>query len=135
MIESTKTPHPRVNETAFIIINPIGIHRRGDIFEINGSTNIVADEKLLYYVKTPDIAIPILVPFGAPSGSFTENGFPVLNGSISIIQGVDSKNNHWALSLDTSVPEYELNREDVFILTVTSANLTVQNTTPFALEN
>ncbi len=37
---------PPVNKTPYIIINPISTHSVGDIFEINGTTNLGGDDRL-----------------------------------------------------------------------------------------
>jgi hypothetical protein len=133
MIESTGTTVPPAKEMPFIIINPVDTHRRGDVFEINGTTNIGVDEKLRYYVGTPDIAIPILVPFGAPPGHFTEKGFPVFNGSVSI-KPDGREQNHWSILLITSIPEFDLKNEHFLVVNVTSENRTIFNETTFDFE-
>ncbi len=42
----TETVCPQANETPYIIINPISTHSVGDVFEINGTTNLGVDDKI-----------------------------------------------------------------------------------------
>ncbi len=57
----TLCPPVSANATPYIIINPIGDHRIGDIFEINGTTNLGADKKIQIHI---DEGV-----FGGPLGS------------------------------------------------------------------
>jgi hypothetical protein len=45
-------PSPPVsNATPYIMINPIGTHHVGDVFEINGTTNLRADSRIIIEVR------------------------------------------------------------------------------------
>jgi hypothetical protein len=64
-IPITQCP-PLENETAYIIINPIGRHYKGETFEINGTTNLRADEIIYYSIARPMEPRPTGAPGPGP---------------------------------------------------------------------
>jgi len=57
LVQTLCPPIP-ANATPYIIINPIGDHRVGDIFEINGTTNLGVDEKIKIHMGGPMLSGP-----------------------------------------------------------------------------
>lgn len=47
----TQCPPESGNATPYIIINPIGNHTVGDVFEINGTTNLGVDSKIVLSLR------------------------------------------------------------------------------------
>jgi hypothetical protein len=107
---------PPGNATPWIIINPIGNHYIGDVFEINGTTNLRTEEKI-------NVAISGIV-IGAPYP-----GIPgPTKGSLGMakIRGGDCGINVWFYTANTS----EFNTP-FYIVTAGAENWTVQNDTRF----
>jgi len=117
----------------YIIINPVGNHHAGDVFEINGTTNIGAGERLRYSVSRPGYAIPIPVPTGCKGGCPSD--FQYVNGSDNISYGgmttvIDGLyRQKWSFLLNTSGPGYHLGL--FYILNVSAEDRPVQNSTTF----
>jgi hypothetical protein len=106
------------NATPWIIINPINNHYIGDVFEINGTTNIGIDEKILIMIYGRPIPIPY------PGVPVPLNG---LYGLCKAQQG-DCGINIWSYSANTS----EFNTPDYFVR-VGTENWTIENTTLFSV--
>ena len=87
----THCPSSR-NITPWIIINPIGNHVIGDVFEINGTTNLGIDEKILVYVAGRVLSAPYPGVAGTTYGT---------NGTARIWCG-DSGINSWNFSVNSS---------------------------------
>jgi hypothetical protein len=82
----------RENETRYIIINPVSNFTIGEIFEINGTTNLNENEIIHYYVYSGVVPLPTNVP--------TPNYF-VTSGDIKIVR-VDCKDSRWSFMLDSN---------------------------------
>jgi outer membrane murein-binding lipoprotein Lpp len=80
------------NSTPWIIINPVGNHYLGDVFEINGTTNVGINKKILYHIGRP----PIPMPTGAPSPNLT-----VTDGLAKIMDN-GCNEQRWSFLLNTS---------------------------------
>jgi len=109
-------PPISANATPYIIINPIGDHRVGDIFEINGTTNIGADEKIHIQISGPMLS--------GPHGSVRpENAFLNIEGFVETQPGTCGTTK-WSYSV--KLPQPYSNTVAVFV-----GNLTVYNQTGF----
>jgi hypothetical protein len=117
--QATQTQCPTSgNVTPWIIINPISNHVIGDVFEINGTTNLGIDEKLQIMIH----GRPIPVPY--PGVSVPSKG---LSGLCKVQQG-DCGVNIWSYSANTSgfnTPDY--------LVSVGTENGTVVNFTLFSV--
>ncbi len=106
------------NDAPWILINPISNHVIGDVFEINGTTNLGIDEKI-------QIAIygrPVPVPYpGVPAPSKGSYG-------LCTVKKGDRGINFWSYSVNTS----EFNNPDYFVR-VGTENWTVDNATLFSV--
>jgi hypothetical protein len=80
------------NTTPWIIINPISNHYIGDVFEINGTTNLGIDEKVLVYVTGRVLSVPYPGVAGTTYGT---------NGTARIWCG-NSGINFWNFSVNSS---------------------------------
>jgi len=118
LVQTLCPPIP-ANTTPYIIINPIGDHRVGDTFEINGTTNLGADEKIHIQISGP--------MFGGPHGSVRPDNFTFLNtgGFVETQQGTCGTTK-WSYSV--KLPEPHSNTVAVFV-----GNFTVNNQTEFTV--
>jgi hypothetical protein len=80
---------PQKNTTPWIAINPISDYYVGEVFEINGTTNLGADE---------NISIDIIQSYFSPKGQDYFTGF---HGHSRII-GSDCGVNKWSISVNLS---------------------------------
>jgi hypothetical protein len=87
----TKCP-VSANESHWIIINPISNFTLGDVFKINGTTNLGESEKIHYYVYSAFIPTPPNVP---------EPNYYVTNGDAQIVKN-DCKEKVWSFTLDSN---------------------------------
>jgi len=113
----TLCPPVSVNATPYIIINPIGDHRIGDIFEINGTTNLGADKKIHIQISG--------AMFGGPHGSVRPDNFTFLNiGDFVETQPGTCGTTKWSYSVKLPNPH----SNDVGVIV---GNMTVYNETAF----
>jgi len=109
-------PPISANATPYIIINPIGDHRVGDIFEINGTTNLGADEKIQINIGEG--------VFGGPLGSVRpEINFFNTEGFVETQQGTCGTTK-WSYTV--KLPQVHSNMIGVIV-----GNMTVYNQTGF----
>ncbi len=103
------------NPTPWIIINPIGNHYIGDVFEINGTTNLGINEPLLYWVShKPYLDRNALQP-------------DVINGFV-ITHNLDCNTTLWSFLINTT--EFSPGYYDV---TVGTENMTIAKWDLFVL--
>jgi hypothetical protein len=135
-VSTLQTPCPAIsgNDKPYIIINPISNHFLGDVFEINGTTNIGVGEKLHYSVSSFPIVIVIPVPTGCSvcSGERYIPGTEIAQGDISIAKD-ECNRQKWSFWLNTSGSGYHNSYGASFILNVTFQNMTLYNSTSFDL--
>lgn len=117
IIGPSGTPCPPTNETPYIIINPIADHRMGEIFEINGTTNLGSGEKLIYYIGRPP----------EPRQPEPPDHYLVTSGSVEVFNG-DCTVRHWSFQYNTS----EFYRE-FFTVAVWGRNSGVVNSSEFTI--
>jgi len=116
LVQTLCPPIP-ANATPYIIINPIGDHRIGDIFEINGTTNLGADKKIHIQISGP--------MFGGPHGSVRPDNFTFLNiGDFVETQPGTCGTTKWSYSVKLPNPH----SNDVGVIV---GNMTVYNETAF----
>lgn len=81
-IASPGTPCvPSENTTPYIIINPIGTHTVGDVFEITGTTNLGVDKKLK--IAVDEKRLTGVGPYDMPDWNYTytdSEGYVSMNG-------------------------------------------------------
>jgi len=112
----TLCPPIPANATPYIIINPIGDHRIGDIFEINGTTNLGADKKIQIHI---DEGV-----FGGPLGSVRpEINFFNVDGFVETQQGTCGTTK-WSYTV--KLPQVHSNMIGVIV-----GNMSVYNQTGF----
>jgi len=118
LVQTLCPPIP-ANATPYIIINPIGDHRIGDIFEINGTTNLGADKKIHIQISGP--------MFGGPHGSVRPDNFTFLNieGFVETQPGTCGTTK-WSYSV--TLPQPHSNSVAVHV-----GNMTVHNYTEFTV--
>jgi hypothetical protein len=127
--------HPSGNNSPFILIFPIGTHYAGDIFEINGTTNIGVDETLFYSVSKAGIATPMPVPSPEnPAYQYNNGAENISYGDILIVNDKCDEQK-WSFWLNTSGSEYYKSYGVPFILIVKSRNIPIYNSTSFFLRN
>jgi len=115
LVQTLCPPIP-ANATPYIIINPIGDHRIGDIFEINGTTNLGANEKIQIQISGPMLS--------GPHGSVRpENAFLNIVGFVETRPGTCGTMK-WSYSVKLPQPYSNM-------VAVLVGNLTVNNQTVF----
>jgi hypothetical protein len=126
IIGPSEIPSAPTNETPYIIINPIDKHHKNETFEINGTTNLGADEKIYYNIHRPSQTKPVGAP--EPNLDVTEGFATVVNSGGNL--------QHWSFRYNSS--EY-FGNANVFpvvnILTVSARNMTVMNYTDFPINS
>ncbi len=107
----------------------------GDIFEINGTTNLDAGEKLHYSVDRITHIVPIACPtgYGGCSPMIIEGAKNISYGEI-LVKKDGSAGNSWSFFLDASGPDYEKKIWLGFILNISSRDKAVNNSTEFLLQ-
>ena len=125
----------RITSPFWIRINPIADHHIGDIFEINGTTNLGAREKLYYSIDRISHIVPIACPtgYGSCSPMIIEGAKNISYGEI-LVKNDGSSGNSWSFFLDASGPDYEKKIWLGFILNISSRDEAVNNSTEFVLQ-
>jgi len=84
--ENTVVPtptHPIVNSSLYITLNPVGIHHIGDVFEINGTTNLPVGSVIKIHIYAQNIHT---MPTGYPQ-TVTLAPTPAFDGIATIRKG------------------------------------------------
>ena len=132
-IPVTTTCPPSGNVTPYIIINPIEVHYQGDYFEINGTTNLGFNKKILYSIDRTGSATPIPVPFGSsPAFIYTDGSENITYGDILIVKG-ECNEQKWLFWLNTSGHEYD--DSTFYIVHITAPDNSIYNSTSFDLRS
>jgi hypothetical protein len=94
----TPTPtHPIVNSSLYITLNPVGTHHIGDVFEINGTTNLPADSVIKIHIFSQNIHT---MPTGYPQ-TMTLAPTPAFDGIATIMKGNRGENT-WSFEANIS---------------------------------
>jgi hypothetical protein len=92
--QSVQTPCPPPgNATPYIIINPIGNHTVGDVFEINGTTSLGVNEKIKIGIGVPPSS-------GGPPPRLPYN-YSSITG-YATLQNATCSSNFWLYSVNLS---------------------------------
>lgn len=108
------------NVTPWIIINPISNHVIGDVFEINGTTNLGIDEKIFVYVAGRVLSAPYPGVAGTTYGT---------NGTARIWCG-NSGINFWNFSVNSS----RFNKNFFSFVQVETRNISATNFSRFEMK-
>ena len=107
------------NATPYIIINPIGNHTDGDVFEINGTTNLGVNAKIKIGIGVPPSS-------GVPPPRLTYN-YSTITG-YATLQNATCSLNFWLYSVNLS----GFHAPHTYLLTVwEEPNYSATNTTRF----
>jgi len=120
----------------WVTINPVAGYQPGDVFEINGTTNLGPSEKLHYSIDRLTYIMPIACPtgYGSCSPMVREGSKNITYGEIRVKNGNFSRN-FWSFSLNTSGPEFATDSWVGFSINVTSSDNFVFNSTQFVLQH
>jgi len=124
------------NTSSWIIINPIGNHKRTEIFEIDGTTNLGVKEKLRYSISRLPVAVAIPCPTGSSTcpTHYIDGAENIAYGDILILKD-GSTEQKWSFLLNASGPEfYKDNYGAFFELNVSSHDMTTHNSAQFLIE-
>ena len=98
IVQTQCTPLNENNNTCCILINPVGKHRVGDVFEINGTTNLGVDSKIILELSEPWM-------LDLPPGTITKPTpyyqYSGTKGDVKIQKGTDGIH-RWSFQVDLS---------------------------------